>query len=96
MSMTQLSFLQETPTTAVGHNLTMCRSIKTLREGTTLAPSDEVEAAARQFVRKVSGFQYPAAHNHEVFEAAVQEVAASAQRLLDGLLIGGKPTTPSP
>ena len=73
----------------------MCRSIKTLREGTTLASPEEVEAAARQFVRKVSGFRHPASHNQEVFEAAVEEVARSAQRLLDGLLIGGKPTTPS-
>jgi hypothetical protein len=71
----------------------MCRSIKTLREGTTLASAEEVEAAARQFVRKVSGFRQPASHNQEVFEEAVREVAASAQRLLDGLLIGGKPTT---
>ena len=46
----------------------MCRSIKTLREGTALATPEEVEAAALQFVRKVSGFRSPAAHNREAFE----------------------------
>jgi hypothetical protein len=67
----------------------MCRSIKTLREGARLAGDDEVEAAALQFVRKVSGFRQPAAHNAAVFDRAVEEVAASTRRLLDSLQIGG-------
>ena len=68
----------------------MCRSIKTLREGTRLATDDEVEAAALQFVRKVSGFRQPAAHNAAVFDGAVEEVAAATRRLLDALQIGGR------
>ncbi len=71
----------------------MCRSIKTLREGTAIAPEAEVEAAALQFVRKVSGFRKPAAHNVEAFDHAVAEVTEAAQRLLDSLLIGGTPTS---
>ena len=63
----------------------MCRSIKQLREGATPAPSEEIEAAALQFVRKISGFARPAAHNVEVFDEAVAEIAAASQRLLEGL-----------
>ena len=67
----------------------MCRSIKVLREGATPAPAEEVEAAALQFVRKISGFREPAAHNAEVFDRAVFEIATSSQRLLDSLEIRG-------
>lgn len=67
----------------------MCRSIKLLREGATPAPDEDIEAAARQFVRKISGFSKPAAHNEEVFEEAVDEIARASQRLLDGLEIRG-------
>lgn len=67
----------------------MCRSIKVLREGATPAPTDEIEAAARQFVRKISGFSKPAAHNELVFETAVDEIAMASQRLLDGLEVRG-------
>lgn len=67
----------------------MCRSIKTLREGATPAPTEDIEAAALQFVRKISGFTRPAAHNQEVFDRAVAEIAISSQRLLDGLEIRG-------
>lgn len=67
----------------------MCRSIKVLRQGATPAPPEEVEAAARQFVRKISGFSKPAAHNQEAFERAVEEIGAAAQRLLGSLEIRG-------
>lgn len=67
----------------------MCRSIKVLRDGAVPAPDEEVEAAARQFVRKISGFSKPAAHNEEVFDRAVAEISAASQRLLDGLEIRG-------
>jgi hypothetical protein len=67
----------------------MCRSIKVLREGADPAPSEEIEAAARQFVRKISGFSRPAHHNEEVFETAIHEIAEASQRLLDGLEIRG-------
>lgn len=61
----------------------MCRSIKTLR-GADPTP-DEVDAAALQFVRKVSGYRVPSKANAEVFEAAVREVAEASRRLLAGL-----------
>lgn len=67
----------------------MCRSIKVLREGATPAPDEDIEAAARQFVRKISGFSKPASHNEAVFEDAVAEIADASQRLLDGLEIRG-------
>ncbi len=66
----------------------MCRSIKTLREGATPAGDEEIEAAALQFVRKVSGFRRPAAHNAAVFDDAVEDVAAATSRLLHSLRIG--------
>jgi hypothetical protein len=67
----------------------MCRSIKVLREGATPASPPEVEAAARQFVRKVSGFSRPAPHNQAAFEQAVTEVTQATRRLLDSLEIRG-------
>ena len=67
----------------------MCRSIKRLREGTIPATPEEIEAAALQFVRKISGFRQPASHNSEVFDRAVAEIAASSQHLLADLVIRG-------
>ncbi|MCW7987009.1 DUF2277 domain-containing protein [Streptomyces libani] len=68
----------------------MCRSIKTLRPPATPEVTDEdIRAAALQYVRKVSGFRAPAAHNREVFDQAVDAVAAATQDLLDGLQIRG-------
>ncbi|MFJ6749348.1 MULTISPECIES: DUF2277 domain-containing protein [unclassified Streptomyces] len=68
----------------------MCRSIKTLRPPITPEVTDEdVRAAALQYVRKVSGFRAPAAHNREVFDQAVAAVAAATQELLDGLQVRG-------
>lgn len=65
----------------------MCRSIRCLREGTVPATPEEIDAAASQFVRKISGFRQPAAHNAEVFDRAVAEIAGSSQQLLDSLVI---------
>jgi hypothetical protein len=62
----------------------MCRSIKTLR-GAKPASGEDIEAAALQFVRKVSGYRTPSRANEEVFEAAVKEIATASQRLLDSL-----------
>jgi len=67
----------------------MCRSIKRLREGPEVAGEDEVREAARQFVRKVSGFGKPAPHNQAVFDAAIDEVAAATSRLLGALDVRG-------
>ncbi len=66
----------------------MCRSIVQLRkpEG---ASREELEAAALQFVRKISGFRQPSAANREVFERAVAEITVSAESLLGGLVVRG-------
>ncbi len=60
----------------------MCRSIKTLRKRDVIASDDEIQAAARQFVRKISGFREPSARHEAAFEAAVDEVAVASQRVL--------------
>ena len=68
----------------------MCRSIKTLREPYTEHVTDaDVRAASLQYVRKISGFRAPAAHNAEAFGQAVDSVAAATQRLLDELQVRG-------
>ncbi len=66
----------------------MCRSIKTLRPPYAEHVTDEdVRAAARQYVKKISGFQRPAKHNAEAFEQAVQAVASATEVLLAQLEI---------
>jgi hypothetical protein len=68
----------------------MCRSIKTLREPYAEHVADaDVRAAALQYVRKVSGFRTPAAHNAPAFEEAVAAIAAATQHLLDHLEVRG-------
>lgn len=67
----------------------MCRSIKRLRDGATPAPEAEIEEAALQYVRKISGFGKPASHNEAVFADAVAEIAEASQRLLSGLEVRG-------
>ncbi|MDQ0602204.1 hypothetical protein QF037_006549 [Streptomyces canus] len=71
----------------------MCRSIKTLRPPALPeeATEDEIRAAALQYVRKVSGFRAPAAHNKEVFERAVAAVAEATAELLSDLEVRGTP-----
>jgi hypothetical protein len=67
----------------------MCRSIKTLREPYTPDVSDDdITAAARQYVKKISGFQRPAPHNAAAFEAAVTAVADATRQLLSDLVVG--------
>ena len=60
----------------------MCRSIKTLRHADVVATDDEIRAAARQFVRKVSGFTKPSSRHEAAFEVAVDEIAIASHRLL--------------
>lgn len=68
----------------------MCRSIKTLREPFATGVTEaDVRAAALQYVRKISGFRAPAAHNAEPFERAVDAVAAATRELLDQLVVRG-------
>jgi len=60
----------------------MCRNIKTLRRAEGLPTEDEVQLAALQYVRKVSGYRAPSRRNQEAFEVAVREVAVATARLL--------------
>jgi hypothetical protein len=73
----------------------MCRSIKTLRPPVLPeeATEDEIRAAALQYVRKISGFRAPAAHNREVFDRAVDAVARATAELLDDLEVRGQSAT---
>ncbi|MEU1253826.1 DUF2277 domain-containing protein [Streptomyces chartreusis] len=73
----------------------MCRSIKTLRPPVLPeeATEEEIRAAALQYVRKVSGFRAPAAHNREVFDRAVEAITEATAELLDGLEVRGAPAT---
>jgi hypothetical protein len=63
----------------------MCRNIRTLHNFEPPATSEEVYAAAVQYVRKVSGSTKPSQANQAAFDRAVREVAESTQRLLAGL-----------
>jgi hypothetical protein len=64
----------------------MCRSIKTLRRADQSASEQEINEAALQYVRKLSGYRAPAKRNVEAFDSAVREVAEATQRLLDSLV----------
>ena len=68
----------------------MCRSIKTLRRPEEPAQPDEIEAAALQFVRKISGYRKPSRMNEEAFDSAVADVAAASQRLLEAIGTRGR------
>ena len=63
----------------------MCRSIKTLRRPGQPATAEELDGAALQFVRKISGFRKPSRANQEAFDRAVREISASSERLLEAL-----------
>ena len=63
----------------------MCRSIKTLRRPGEAATTGELEAAARQFVRKLSGYREPSAANREAFDAAIADVADAGRRLIESI-----------
>jgi hypothetical protein len=67
----------------------MCRNIRPLHNFAPPATTDEVAAAALQYVRKVSGSTKPARDNTEAFDRAVAEVAEATQRLLDALVPHG-------
>ncbi|GAA2416502.1 DUF2277 domain-containing protein [Mycolicibacterium llatzerense] len=63
----------------------MCRNITELRGLEPAATAEEIEAAARQYIRKVSGITRPTAANVDAFEVAVAEVTAVTERLLSQL-----------
>lgn len=60
----------------------MCRNITTLRGLEPAATAEEIEAGARQYVRKISGVQKTSAATEEPFERAVAEITAITTRLL--------------
>jgi hypothetical protein len=64
----------------------MCRNIRTLYNFDPPTTPEEMDAAALQYVRKVSGMQKPSQANAAAFERAVEEVAAATSRLLEGLV----------
>jgi hypothetical protein len=64
----------------------MCRSIKQLRNAEVPATPDEIEAAARQFVRKVSGYRQPSRLNEAAFEQAISEISTATEKLLSNLV----------
>ncbi len=69
----------------------MCRNIKTLHNFEPPANEGEVQAAALQYVRKVSGSTKPSRANEQAFARAVAEVTATTQRLLDALVTSAPP-----
>ena len=68
----------------------MCRSIKTLRVEPEVT-NEDIHAAALQYVRKISGYRKPSAANEAVFDAAVAEIAAATERLLENLISRPRP-----
>jgi len=69
----------------------MCRSIKPLFNFDPPATDEEIQAAARQFVRKVSGFHAPSRANAAAFDRAVADVSTAARRLIDALVTNAPP-----
>ncbi|SDP55849.1 DUF2277 domain-containing protein [Lentzea jiangxiensis] len=69
----------------------MCRNIRVLHNFEPPATSDEVQAAALQYVRKVSGAAKPSAANQAAFDQAVAAVAAATRELLDALVTTAPP-----
>ena len=69
----------------------MCRNIKTLFNFDPPATDEEIRAASLQFVRKLSGFSVPSRANEAAFDLAVEEVAATARRLIASLVTHAEP-----
>lgn len=69
----------------------MCRNIRTLHNFEPAATSEEIRAAALQYVRKVSGSTKPSKANAVAFERAVDEVAHITAHLLEDLVAGAPP-----
>lgn len=65
----------------------MCRNIKQLRRPESPPTTEEMEAAALQFVRKVTGYRKPSQANEGAYNQAVLEIAEATQRLFDKLVI---------
>ena len=70
----------------------MCRNIKKLRRAEGMPSDEELQEAALQFVRKISGYRVPSMANERVFNRAVREVARASRRMFDDL-VAGRPAT---
>ena len=69
----------------------MCRSIRTLRPPVVEdVTTGDIEGAARQYVRKLTGFREPAAHNREAFDVAIEAIAAATRDLLEAIEVRGQ------
>jgi len=69
----------------------MCRNIRTLYNFDPPTTNEEIQSAAVQYVRKVSGMQKPSQANEAAFERAIDEVAAATSRLLGSLVTSAQP-----
>ncbi len=69
----------------------MCRNIKNLFNFDPPVTPDEVHAASLQFVRKITGFNKPSKANEGAFQAAIEEIAEVAERLLRSLETAAPP-----
>ncbi|MGI9609159.1 MAG: DUF2277 domain-containing protein [Acidimicrobiia bacterium] len=69
----------------------MCRSIKTLRNPDMTVSDEEIEAAALQFVRKISGYRKPSRANEKAFDRAVRQISRSTRAMLDDLVVRPRP-----
>ena len=69
----------------------MCRNIRTLANFDPPATDDEIRASALQFVRKLSGSTHPSRSNEAIFNQAVEEVTAAAERLIHSLKTNAPP-----
>ena len=69
----------------------MCRNIRTLFNFEPVATDEEIEAAATQYVRKVSGFAKPSKVNEEAFAVGIDVISAITRDLMDGLVTSAPP-----
>ena len=69
----------------------MCRNIKTLANFAPPATDDEIRASALQFVRKLTGMNRPSRANEDAFNRAVEEVTASARRVIHSVTTSAPP-----
>jgi len=69
----------------------MCRNIHVLHNFEPPATEDEVQSAALQYVRKISGTSKPSAQNRVAFDEAVEQVSRASRRLLDALVTAAPP-----
>lgn len=67
----------------------MCRSIKQLRQPGQTPAQEEIQAAALQYIRKISGYRQPSRANQAAFDQAVHQVSEATRSLLDVLVNKG-------